>query len=154
VALLVAVGLCAIGGGLWYYLQRPKVTTQAQQTETPFEKVPAAGTVTGSTKLSKFIEVTGFRVTEDAQKRLQIQFLVVNHSGADIGDLAGKIHLRTTDSKPGEKSLASFDFKTTRLGPYESVEFKVITSTMLRAYELPDWQFLTADLEITSPADL
>lgn len=154
VAILVAAALCAIAGGLYYYTHRPKAATSLQAQGTPFEKVPVAGGASGSSKLAKFIEVTGFRVSEDAKSRLQVQFLVVNHSSADIGDLAGTIRLRTTDTKPGEKDLATFDFKATKLGPYESIEFKVITSTGLRAYELPDWQFLTADVDITSPAGM
>jgi hypothetical protein len=154
IALLVAAGLCAVAGGIYYLVNRSRTAAQSQAQANPFEKVPAAGSVTGSGTMSKFIEVTGFRITEDQQKRLQVQFLVVNHSAADIGDLAGTVHLKTTETKPGDKPLASFDFKTTRLGPYESVEFKVITSTGLRAYELPDWQFLRADVEVTSPAGL
>ncbi|MCW5982383.1 MAG: zinc ribbon domain-containing protein [Bryobacteraceae bacterium] len=153
VALLVAVGLCAAGAGFYYFTQRSKAATQAQSQAAPFEKVPAAGQGAAS-KIVRLIEVTGFRITEDARQRLQVQFLVVNHSAADLGDLAGIVHLRTTESKPGEKPLASVEFKTTRLGPYESVEFRTTTTTGLRAYELPDWQFLTADVEITSPSDL
>ena len=116
--------------------------------------VPAAGSMSASTnRLAMFIEATGFRITEDARKRTQIQFLVVNHSAADIGDLAGKIHLRSITAEPDDPPISTFDFKTSRLGPYESVEFKVLTTTGLRAYELPDWQYLTAEVEITSPSE-
>ena len=97
------------------------------------------------------IEATGFRLSEDANRRVQIQFLIVNHSDADLGDLAGTVHLRTTESND---DLFSVPFKTTRLGPKESVEFKAIVSTTLRAYELPDWQFLRGTVEITSPAGM
>ena len=95
--------------------------------------------------------MTGFRITEDSNQRAQIQFLVVNHSAADIGDLAGKVELRTTESSPKDPPLSTFDFKTAKLGPYESIEFKTTMPTKLRAYELPDWQFLRATVTITSP---
>lgn len=146
VALLVAVGLTAIGAGAYYLLSGRNAGAQAGQ-KAALEPVPAAAAAPATNRLAKFIEATGFRITEDERKRLNIRFLIVNHSPADIGDLAGKVHLKTTEGKP----IADFDFKTTRLGPYESVEFTVLVSTTLRAYEVPDWQFLKADLEITSP---
>jgi hypothetical protein len=37
------------------------------------------------------------------------------------------------------------------LGPYESKEMSGALSTKLRVYELPDWQNLTAEIQITSP---
>ena len=156
VTLLVAIGVSAVGAAFFYWvLPSMKGAHPAAQQTSPFEEVPRAGEakVTGS-RVAKFIEVTGFRITEDSEKRAQIRFLVVNHSAADIGDLAGKVHLRTTKSAPDESPISSFEFKTTRLGPYESVEFKVLIRTKLRVYELPDWQFLTAEVEITSPKDL
>ena len=152
VALLVAIGLFAIGGAAYYYLLPSRRTAGVTAGETsPFEKVPEAGAPAATAnRLGRLIEATGFRITEDEKKRLNIKFLIVNHSAADIGDLAGKVYLKTTEGK----SIANFDFKTSRLGPYESIEFTVLVSTTLRAYEVPDWQFLTADLEITSPANI
>ncbi len=154
VALLVAaviVGLGAVG----YYYVLPSLRGGAAATrESPFEKVQQAGQAAAGNRLSRYVEVTGFRISEDANKRTQIQFLVVNHSPADIGDLAGTVRLRTTQSKPDDPPISEFDFKTTRLGPYESIEFKTLIKTSLRAYELPDWQYLTADVEITSPKEL
>lgn len=148
VALLVAVGLTALGGGAYYWLLASK--RSANQAAAPERTPEATAATTSGNRLSKYIEATGFRVTEDERKRLNVRFLIVNHSPADIGDLAGRVYLKTTEGK----SIADFDFKTTRLGPYESIEFTVVVSTTLRAYEIPDWQFLRADLEITSPSSL
>ncbi len=150
VALLVAMGLTAVGGGAYYFLSSNRSAGSETGGKAASEPVPtAAAAAPASNRLAKFIEATGFRITEDERKRLNIRFLIVNHSPADLGDMAGKVHLKTTEGK----SIADFDFKTTRLGPYESVEFTVLVSTTLRAYEVPDWQFLKADLEITSPAN-
>jgi len=144
VTLLVAVGLTALGGGAYYFLAASKRTANPAAPP-PGTTEPTAATA--GNRLARFIEATGFRITEDERKRMNVRFLLVNHSPADIGDLAGKVYLKTTEGKP----IADFDFKTTRLGPYESIEFTVVVSTTLRAYEVPDWQFLKADLEITSP---
>ena len=151
--LLVAIGVMAIGAAAYYWVLPSKRTAaSAVQQQSPFEKVPPAAEaiVTGSS-VARYIEVTGFRITEDAAHHTQIKFLIVNHSAADISDLAGKVILRTTKSAPGEPPISTFDFKTSNLGPYKSIEFTTVMPTKLRAYELPDWQFLTAKVEITSP---
>ncbi len=155
VTLLVAVALFLAGGGFYYWVWPALKARPVARQQSPFEEVLPAGEahVTGG-RIARYIEVTGFRITEDANRRAQVRFLVVNHSAADIGDLAGKVSLRTTKSSPDEPPISTFEFKTSRLGPYESVEFKTVMATKLRAYELPDWQFLTADVEITSPKDL
>jgi hypothetical protein len=41
------------------------------------------------------------------------------------------------------------NIKTPRLGAYESQELVSAINTNLRAYELPDWQFLRATFEVT-----
>jgi len=101
--------------------------------------------------LWRHIEVTGIRITEDSSQKAQVAFLVVNHSGADIADLGGKLTLKAKGAKPEHPPLASFEFKVPSIGPYESKELKTTVTSTMRAYELPDWQFLDADLEITSP---
>ena len=156
VALLVAIVLGGLGALAYFYLlPSSRSARMAGQQASPFEAPPAAGeSPLAGNRIARLIEVTGFRITESEDKRVQIQFLVVNHSGADIGDLAGRIWLKTTQSGPDDKPVGEFEFKTTRLGPYESIEFKTSMKTSLRAYELPDWQFLRPLVEITSPSEL
>jgi hypothetical protein len=148
VTVLVAAGLVAVGG-LVYYLTRSNPETAPV---THLEKAGPAVPVPGKPHpLAKYIEVTGIRITEDASQKAQVQFLVVNHSGADIADLAGAISLKPAGAKPEQAAVASFSFKVPSLGPYESKEVKTTVHSNLRAYELPDWQFLQAQFEITSP---
>jgi hypothetical protein len=154
VTLIVAAVL--MGGGYLVYQYGLNRKSAASSVPTapngsPFEAIPAAGESSGGGKLGKNIEATGFRITQDNDKRIQVQFLIVNHTGADVGDLAGTVHLKSTVD---DSEYASVDFKTTRLGPYESIEFKAIVSTMKRVYDFPDWQLMRGVVEITSPADL
>ncbi len=93
----------------------------------------------------KDIELTGFRLTEDRQQRAQLQFVIVNHSAADFGTLKLRAALRAAKSAAEEPPVATFAF-TAPLGPYESKDIKVPIDTKLRAYELPDWQLLRADI--------
>jgi len=153
VALLVAAALICVAVLVYTYAidgQREQTTAVG---ESPFEEVPEAGSAVASedNRLNRFIEATGFRVTEDPNRRLQVRFLIVNHSAADFGDVAGTVHLGSTES---DTTYASVDFRTTGLGPYESIEFNAILSTSIRAYEVPDWQFLRGDLEITYPSGM
>lgn len=145
ITLLVAVALVCLGVAL-YLLTRPSAPAQAP------EKVASSAPVVKRHPLSKHIEVTGIRITEDASQKAQVTFVVVNHSGADIADLGGTLTLKPRGAKPGHAPLASFQFKLPSIGPYESKELKTTVNSSMRAYELPDWQFLDIDLEITSPA--
>lgn len=93
----------------------------------------------------KNIEVTGFRLSEEQNKKPMLRFVVVNHSAADVGEIKAKGGLRSKASAATDEPVATFEF-TTRLGPYEAQDIRVPLETKLRAYELPDWQLLRADL--------
>src|SRR5579885_647564 len=125
---------------------------EAKQTKKgPAEPAGAAAAI-GKHPLNKYIEVMGFRMAEQGAGKLKITFAVVNHSDADIGDLGLKIKLTTSASKPEDPPVAEFEAKVPSLGPGENKDVTVTVPTKLRIYELPDWQFLRAQFEITSPA--
>jgi len=100
---------------------------------------------------AKYIELVGFRVNEKGPGKLEVRFGVVNHSEADLGDLAMDINLRTTTSKPSDPPLCSFSAKVGAVGPEELKPVSATIPTKLRVYELPDWQYLKADFQITEP---
>lgn len=104
-----------------------------------------------SNSIAKYIELVGFRINETKPGHLQIQFGVVNHSEADIGDVKMTVNLSTTTAKPGEAPLISFPATVSKLGPSDLKDVSVDVPTKLRVYELPDWQFLKADCQITEP---
>lgn len=114
--------------------------------------IPAHFTaVNTSNPVAKYIELVGLRVTERSPGHLIVQFGVVNHSEADVGDVKMAVKLGTTAAKPGEPPLISFNSQVSRLGPSELKDVTVEVPTKLRVYELPDWQFLKAEFEITEP---
>ena len=104
-----------------------------------------------SNPIAKYVELTGFRITEKGPGKLDIRFAVVNHSEADIGTLGMTVNLRATTSKPEDPPLASFNARVEGLGPNDLKDVQVEVPTKLRVYELPDWQFLKSDFEITEP---
>jgi hypothetical protein len=124
-------------------------TSQAKKSGTP----QATDTViTTPHPLAKYLELSGYRITETSPGKLNIKLAVVNHSEADIGDLTLKIKLITTAAKPDDPPITEFEAKVPALGPQELKDVTATAATKLRIYELPDWQFIRAAVEITSPA--
>jgi hypothetical protein len=124
-------------------------TSQAKQTGTP----QATTTVfTNKHPLAKYLELAGYRISENSAGKVNVKFVVVNHSEADIGDLTLKIRLVTTAAKPEDPPITEFEAKVPGLGPEETKDITATATTKLRIYELPDWQFIRAEVEITSPA--
>ena len=116
--------------------------------------IPAHFTATNtSNSVAKYLELVGFRITEKGAGHLIVQFGVVNHSQADIGDVKMTVNLGTTAGKPGDPPLISFPAQVARLGPGELKDVMVEVPTKMRVYELPDWQFLKADFQITEPKE-
>jgi hypothetical protein len=99
--------------------------------------------------LAKFIELAGIRMEEAGPGRLKVTVGVVNHSQADLGEVTFKIKLTTTAAKPEDPPIAEFEGKS-KLGPLEMKDMSASVPTKLRLYEMPDWQFLRAQYEITS----
>ncbi len=150
VALVVALVLVGVGFAAYLYLlpsSRDERAAAAGGTALEPVATPAAGAKVHP--LAKHIEITGLRVTEDAKQKAQAKFVVVNHSAAELGDLQLAVTLRPTAA--GQAPVASFNIKIPALAPYESREISTAVKTPLRAYEVPDWQFLRAEFEIISP---
>jgi len=98
--------------------------------------------------VAKYIELVGFRINEKSPGHLQVEFGVVNHSEADIGDVKLNVSVGTTAAKPTDPPLITFSAKVPSLGPSELKPVTVDVPTQLRVYELPDWQFLKATFQI------
>jgi hypothetical protein len=109
-------------------------------------------TATSKHPLAKYIELAGFRLAESKPGELDVKFVAINHSEADLGDLDLTIRLKTTASKPDDPPVAEFQAKVPSLGPLEIRDIGAKLKTKLRIYELPDWQFMRAEFDITSPA--
>jgi hypothetical protein len=148
VTLLVAVVLIGGGAGALYLFKNGGLSSRAAggngtRLETPEEAAKAA-----RNPYAKYIEVTGIRISENPKKQLEVKVAVVNHSLAALPDLTVNVKLRSTRAAPGEPPIASFKVTVPSMAPLETRDVKTVTSTSLRAYELPDWQFLTADFTV------
>lgn len=125
----------------------PEATTKQGAIE-----ITGPATTISKHPLAKYIELAGFRLTESKPGQLEVKFVAVNHSEAELGDLKLNIQLRTTTAKPDDPPVAQFQAMVPALRPLEISDVSAKVTTKLRIYELPDWQFLRAEFEITSPA--
>src|SRR5580765_2243720 len=68
-------------------------------------EITGPATTTSKHPLAKYIELAGFRLAEAKPGQLEVKFVAVNHSEADLGDLGLTIRLRTTAAKPDDPQV-------------------------------------------------
>ena len=146
--LLFAFAFLGVGAGVYFVVHYFRGGTQAAST--PAESTPAKGPAKPN-PLQKYVEISGIRFVETPKHGTEARFVVVNHSGADITDLAGTVNIWGRTAKSEEEAAGTFSFKMASLKPYESKEAVAPLSTKLKPYELPDWQNVSAEVQITSP---
>ena len=150
VSALVMIVLLAAGLAVVYFLLLPRTVADAKPAPTPAPAATGPAPTGGNSPLAKFVEVTGFRIVTnsgDAAKKSEVQYLVVNHSDADISDANVFITLRS--AKPGQAPLCRFSFKIPSLGPFEAKEMSSPIEKSVRGVSLPDWQDVRADVQIS-----
>jgi len=121
---LIAIGFAVVLAGVLFLLYTyvlPKKTadtasttgTTAAAAQIPAGAEAGAGGGAASKKahpLAKFLEVTGVRWTEDGKQKAKLQFVVVNHSAADLPELKMQITV-----KAAGKPLFDFPFTVSSL---------------------------------------
>jgi hypothetical protein len=147
VLVVVAVAALLLGAGYLAFQSLPSSKLEEKATEGPGEKaklLDAKGEAVHP--LAKHVEVTGFRIREDKNQRVAVQMVIVNHSAADIAGLEMQVGLHAKD-----ELVVEFPVKVKSLGPFEVAQGTGQATTKLRAYGIPDWQFLSAKVTITAP---
>jgi hypothetical protein len=149
---LVMAGVAAVLGGILaggYLFLLPKLrgssSAPAKAPPAALEAPPAAPAGPVAHRYGKYIEVAGIRIVEQNKKPV-LKLLLVNHAPAELVDVDGKVELRAIGAKPDAPAVGAIEIKVPSIGPYESKELSAPLNTTLRAYELPDWQFLRGTL--------
>ena len=143
-ALFFAIGLVGLGGGILWYVgyqrtQKPSATVES----------PAAKPGASQNPLQKFIEVTGVRFGKSS-KGLTVTFVLVNHSESDLIGLAGNVTIWGRTQKSEEDAVGTFTFQLS-MPAGSSKELNMPLTTKLKIIEMPDWQNVTVDVQITAP---
>lgn len=147
----VAVAIIIVGGGFFYWLGNRHTSTETAtpvQLESP--SATAAAAAGGEHPYKKHLELVGYRIFEDSARKPQLKFLIVNHSSTELAPVNMRVTVETTKSNAGDPPVAVLQFTTPKLAAYGSQEMTAPLNTKLRAYEIPDWQFLRLQPEITS----
>ena len=92
----------------------PAPQTAAKQA---IPEITGPATTTSKHPLAKYIELAGFRLAEAKPGQLEVKFVAINHSEADLGDLELTIRLKTTAAKPDDPPVAEFQAKVPVTGP-------------------------------------
>jgi len=96
--------------------------------------------------LSKYVEVTGVRASEDTRTS-EIRYLVVNHSAAELPPFLLAVKLRP---RRGGAAVCSFSEMVQNMGPNESREMRTVIPRELHSYELPEWRDLRVEAQVTA----
>lgn len=139
-----------LGAGIYWIVGYLKNSPSAAATPSASVESPAAKTGAKTNPLQKYIEISGVRFSEDAKKKIIVKFTLTNHSDADIAGLAGNATIWGRTQKSEEDAVGTFSFAG-NVKPDSSVELSAPLTTKLKVYELPDWQNVTTDLQITAP---
>jgi hypothetical protein len=146
----IAFALAFIGifAAVYFGIQRFGRTNPVEKAGLENPANPSQQKVTNP--LQKYVEVGGIRLLTENKKPVA-KFVVINHSSAEIPDLAANVTLWASTSRSEEDSVGSFSFKLRNLSASGSQELTEPLKTKLKPYELPDWQNATAEVQITSP---
>jgi hypothetical protein len=148
IGIIVALGLSALLAVGYFFL----LPSQRSEGETAgaAPAQPAARPAPGN-PVARYLEITGLRLIENSKRQPEVKFAVVNHSGAELPPVDATVLLTTTNAKPEDPPIATFDAKIPQLSPFETKDITMPIKTQLRAYEFPDWQFLKAKFTVTNP---
>lgn len=146
VAILAASGIVVLLAVLYLYVL-PDRSGNATASTAALQQPGVLGSSQPAHPLAKHLEIAGIRVNESTPQTARIQFVVINHSAADLPDLKMNVILRAASG-----GVPSFEFPIdlASIGPFESRELSTTVKTSLKPYELPDWQLLRAEFRLTS----
>jgi hypothetical protein len=150
-SVIFALIFAAVVGGVYGLINHARNQTPGRPT-TAVEN-PAAKPGAAANPIQRYIEIAGVRFLEDPKHKEQTlaRFVLINHSDAEFTGLAGNVTLWASTRRSEEDAQGSLSFKTD-LKPNESKELTVPLVTKKKIYELPDWQMVATDVQITAPA--
>ena len=139
-----------LGAGFTSVVSLVRPSSNSKQPSVAEAAAPAAlhGAAPAPSPSASPLEVTGFRIQIDPEKKSQIQYLVVNHTPQRVTGVNLNVTLYAADAKAGQPPLCSFQFAAPSLGPFQAKDMTSAIETTARTVTVPDWQALRASVEI------
>ena len=135
-----------LGAGFTSVMSLVHPSSDSKQPSVAEAAAPAAPS--SATPAPSPLEVTGFRIQMDPEKKSQIQYLVVNHTPLRVTGVNVNVTLYAADAKAGQPALCSFQFAAPNLGPFQAKDMTSTIETTARTVNVPDWHDLRASVEI------
>ena len=112
------------------------------------QHAPEPAGATNSNLISrKTVELTGFRVHRDKTGKTNVQFVVINHSEADLKGLTAHVVLRATSAKPSQPPIAIFSMRLPNIASLDSKDLSMLVESPVD-HGMPDWTELRADVRV------
>ena len=143
-AVLSAVIFGAVIFGVYWFLN----SQHSQKPVATFES-PAAKAGAAENPVQKYIEVTGVRFG-GSSKGVVVTFVLVNHSDTDLVGLAGSATILGRTQKSEQDPVGTVAFQTS-MAAQSSKELTMPLTTKLKLVDMPDWQQVTTQVQITAP---
>jgi hypothetical protein len=150
ISLLIAtVVLLGAGGLLQYTMQDHDAKAVTVTTPAPrIKAAPAARVrVVEEHPAARSVEVAGVRIVTGANKKPQLQYLVINHSPSEITGLNIHIAVRSVEAL-GDAPLCSVSSIVASLGPNQSKEVHTDLDSSVATSAIPDWHSLRTEILI------
>ncbi len=148
--LVVILVFGVLGGGLYGVYHFFGIGSQSR----PESGAPTLASIAeeeGAHPFRRHLDVTGLRLFEDAKRNALLRYTVVNHSPAALSGVELRILLTTKNADEKSPAIAEIIAKVGDIPAQGVKEMESTVKTTLRAYELPDWQFLDVRFSVTAP---
>jgi hypothetical protein len=154
ISLLLATILILGVVGLYQYFSQDRDTTAASVAApttgiaqaTKAAPAPHAPVV-AEHPAARSVEVAGVRIVTGPNKKLQLQYIVINHSSNELTGLNIRIAVRSVDGL-ADAPLFSVSSVVAALGPNQSKEIRTDLNSSVQASAIPDWQSLRTEVLI------
>lgn len=149
--IIFALGFGAIVLGIYSLVRNNGNSSATSATASATDAGAASKGGAKANPYQQFIEISGVRITEDSKKKPVAKFVVINHSNAEIPGLGGTVTVLAHAPKSADEPVGTFSFSKVDLKPFESKDVTVPLNTNKPMVEMPDWQFIKTDVQITAP---
>ena len=148
VSLLIAT-VVLLGAGSLYQFVTQNRDTKAASVSSPVEGAKVVATprvrVAEEHPAARSVEVAGVRVVTGANKRPQLQYLVINHSSTELTGLNIRIAVRSVESSE-DAPLFTVSSMIASLGPNQSKEVRADLDPSIAPAAIPDWHSLRTEV--------
>jgi hypothetical protein len=147
-----AFAFLGLGAGIYWLVGYSRSHGQAGPSS--MVESPAAKPGAKTDPFQKYIEISGVRFLSDQKnkEKMLVKFVLTNHAEVPVEGLTGNVTVWGRTQKSEEDAEGTFTFKV-NLQPFESKEMTAPLTTKLKIYELPDWQNVTTDVQVTASAE-